>query len=107
MFRFRQLMTRFARPRMQLPQNTHCKPPARAMTSGGQARLTGPVGPISLALLVIGGGSSYWYVTKCSIESCSFIMQTQVLFAKRERAAAGNVMILLGFEFQLHTCSLG
>lgn len=31
------------------------------MSSNGQARLTGPVGPISLALLVVGGGSAYWY----------------------------------------------
>jgi hypothetical protein len=61
------------------------------MTSGGQARLTGPVGPISLALLVVGGGSAYWYASCCRLEFTSCIMSMQVLFAKREGAAAGGL----------------
>jgi hypothetical protein len=61
MLRFSKLASRFAQPSTKLLTNSFRKPIARSMTAGGQARLTGPVGPISLALLVVGGGSAYWY----------------------------------------------
>ena len=61
MLRFSKLASRFAQPSSKLLMNAFRQPVARSMTSGGQARLTGPVGPISLALLVVGGGSAYWY----------------------------------------------
>jgi hypothetical protein len=61
MLRFCQLVTRRAVPSAQLIRNSFWKPASRPMSSNGQARLTGPVGPISLALLVVGGGSAYWY----------------------------------------------
>jgi hypothetical protein len=63
MLRFSQLVTRSAVPRTLLYQNSFRKPSSRSMSSGGQARLTGPIGPVSLALLVVGGGSAYWYVS--------------------------------------------
>ena len=65
MLRLRQFATRFLLPLTQRSQHSIPKPITRSMTSGGQARLTGPVGPMSLALLVVGGGSAYWYVHKC------------------------------------------
>jgi hypothetical protein len=77
------------------------------MTYGGQARLTGPVGPISLALLIVGGGSACWYVANVRngiqflfLEMNSFIMPNQVLPAERETAAGGDLIaVCCGFLF--------
>ena len=84
MLRLRQFATRCLFPLTQRSQHSIPKPITRSMTSGGQARLTGPVGPMSLALLVVGGGSAYWYVHKCRLETSSFIFQTRYFLQKEK-----------------------
>jgi len=89
MFRFRQfLVTRLALPRTQLIQNAYRQPPARAMASGGQARLTGPVGPISLALLVVGGGSFYWYAEMCRVPIYFIDRENAGTFCKKRKSSS-------------------